>query len=84
MLLNLVEESRMANDLALAVDAMNTPILISLTPAQAACVVGQLQIALRHPGNCGGSANVARELAETLIGAFPPLARPALDQGWMG
>lgn len=68
--------------LANGIESMDREILISLTPSQAACVIGQLQLAVRHPANKGVSSMVARSVAETLIGAFPPAARAALDLGW--
>lgn len=77
------EEMLRANHIAKAVDSMDTTkILVEVTPAQAVCLVWLLQSAVLNPANRGKGQAVGRLVAETLIGAFPPHAREALDYGW--
>lgn len=65
--------------------AHGAPLALSLTCCEAFVLVTQLQLALRHPGNTGAPAVVARAIVDGLI---PPLtqSRPALaaiiEAGW--
>lgn len=55
------------------------------TPARAFILIAQLQLALRHPGNTGSSAALARDFAENLTKAvchFIPEAKALIEQGW--
>ena len=47
--------------------AMSQPLQLELTPMQAAALLGNLQLALRHPGNTGPSAEVTRDIATRLV-----------------
>jgi hypothetical protein len=42
-------------------------IPVTLTPQSALCLIGQLQLALRHPGNVGHAADAARWLIDGLL-----------------
>lgn len=57
------------------------PIRIELDPNVALGLVGQLQLALRHPRNTGATAGIMRNLVEDLKGYFPAEVRPLLDRG---
>jgi hypothetical protein len=57
-------------------------IPVTLTPQAAICLIGQLQLALRHPGNTGAAAHVGRKMIEGLLarlreGGFPAHAELA-------
>lgn len=55
-----------------------------LSAYQAWCVLGQLQLAHRHPENTGPSAQIAAGIArelESAVATTPALARVA-QQGW--
>lgn len=43
----------------------------------ALCLVGNLQLALRHPGNTGPSAGVARRIVDGIISRFESTGYPA-------
>ena len=45
----------------------NIGIEFTIPPSAALMLIGQLQRALRHPGNVGISADITRELAEHLV-----------------
>ena len=47
------------------------PIVIELSGMQAFQLIGQLQLALRHPHNCGPSAAWARSVCLKLISDLP-------------
>ncbi len=53
-----------------------------LTPLEALEVIGQLQLALRHPGNDGGPAETARVCVQTLAEQLPAGLRPLVDAGF--
>ena len=57
-------------------------IAVHFSPQAAMCVVGNLQLALRHPKNVGESADIARRVIAGLIerlreGGFPAHAELA-------
>ncbi|HEU0142921.1 MAG TPA: hypothetical protein VFQ79_24590 [Bryobacteraceae bacterium] len=59
-------------------------ITVALTYTEAWSVLGQLQLAARHPGNTGPGARIARQFAELLqqeVSTTPMLAAIA-DLGW--
>lgn len=76
------EEEQGQIDLEAAIKVMPPILVFSLTPLQAAAVIAQLQLALRHPNNRGSVAQVGMDFAEKLISAFPPAAREALELGF--
>jgi len=45
-------------------------ICLRITPADMIQLIAQVQLALRHPANAGGSATAARELVEEMIEAL--------------
>lgn len=45
-------------------------IEFATTPARAFCLIGHLQLALRHPGNTGASTEVARQIIDHLAEAI--------------
>jgi hypothetical protein len=71
------DEQRVANALAAAQAAveafstLHTNILLEIELPVAVIIVSHLQLALRHPGNVGSSADIARGFAMELIGAMP-------------
>ncbi|MGG6295243.1 hypothetical protein ACQ4M4_12710 [Leptolyngbya sp. AN02str] len=61
------------------------PIEMVITPFRAYVLVAHLQLALRHPGNTGASADVARDMAQRLqarLGQIHPLLSETIEQGW--
>lgn len=56
---------------------------IALTPYDAFCIIGQLQLALRHPSNVGAPADTGRRLADTLAEMLPESAQPVIEAGWI-
>jgi hypothetical protein len=52
----------------LAAMAANERVVIDLDVYQAWTLLGQLQLALRHPGNEGASADVARSIIAVIAG----------------
>lgn len=48
------------------------PVTIQLDPESALSVIGNLQLALRHPGNTGIAADIAKELIDGLIERLAP------------
>ena len=67
------------------VTAMPRPLQLELTPGQAAVLVAQLQLALRHPENGGPAAEVAHDLATMLQAGLQmqnPAIEPYLNAGW--
>lgn len=59
-------------------------IVLTMTPAQAWILLAQLQLALRHPGNGGPSAALAREIAGRLQEAVASdgALKEVAEQGW--
>lgn len=58
---------------------------MATTPGRAFILLGQIQLALRHPHNTGPGAAYAREMADHLTDAichFVPDARELIEQGW--
>jgi hypothetical protein len=57
---------------------------VELDLATAVVVIGQLQLALRHPGNVGESAKIARDVATQLIDhvACTDVIRHGLEAGF--
>ncbi len=61
------------------------PIMIEVDPIYLFVLVGTVQLALRHPGNRGHSADLAREAATAFqqrLGEIDPAIAIALEQGW--
>ncbi|MDX2215465.1 MAG: hypothetical protein SFY66_19535 [Oculatellaceae cyanobacterium bins.114] len=61
------------------------PIEMAIMPFRAFVLVGQIQLALRHPQNRGPSADVARDMAIRLqarLGQIHPAIAEALEHGW--
>jgi len=55
------------------------------TPARLYILIAHIQLALRHPGNHGASAEVAREIANNMTEAvchYVPEARALIELGW--
>lgn len=63
----------------------STPIEMMTTPARLFILLGQLQLALRHPRNIGSGRQVAEQIfnnmARTLYD-FHPEAQELIEQGW--
>lgn len=62
-----------------------TPIEMVTTPARLFILISHLQLALRHPGNTGSSAEIARTMAHNMsevLCQFHPEARQLIEQGW--
>jgi hypothetical protein len=59
-------------------------ITLTLSPAEAFALLAQLQLALRHPANGGGSSEIARAIAQylELQVATTPALRAITTQGW--
>ena len=57
---------------------------LHLTRWQAYCLIGQLQLALRHPGNTGVTRPVVEEIALSLEDLFSDRSALAdlIKQGW--
>jgi hypothetical protein len=60
-----------------------------ITPGRAFILIAQLQLALRHPGNFGSSAEIARSMVETLLDAIcikvpevEAAVRNMVEAGW--
>ncbi len=67
------------------VGTIQQPLCLELTPDQAVVLIGQLQLALRHPENRGMSSDIAYDLASLLQVALQqqnPDIQPYLDAGW--
>lgn len=79
-------EDRMTTDEILHKIGNCTEILeLVTTPGRLFILVANLQLAIRHPGNTGASAEIAREMAENLtnmICSKVPQARNLIEQGW--
>lgn len=65
--------------------AVAEPVLFSLAPLDALCVVSTLQVALRHPDNVGPAAQKATQLAwwlrDELVSRAPGISS-MIDAGW--
>ena len=72
---------QVAADLA-AQDAETGPISVEVDAFVAFCLVGQLQIAARHPGNCGPSLGLAARVAAALSDKLPESAQAVIRAGW--
>ena len=70
--LQLAERVRQEYDRALP---WSLPIELDLHSAL--CLVANLQLALRHPGNTGPSAGVARRVVDGIIARFESTGYPA-------
>lgn len=60
-------------------------IQFATTPGRLFILVAQLQFALRHPDNTGGSTVIAREMADNLARAIckhVPEAHELIEAGW--
>jgi hypothetical protein len=55
-------------------------IAVHLEPAAALAIIGNLQLALRHPGNNGANAGIARRLIDALILMLDEAGLPAHAQ----
>lgn len=61
------------------------PLEMAILPFRAFVLVGQIQLALRHPENRGPSAEIARDMAvrlQALLGQIDPAIAEALEHGW--
>jgi hypothetical protein len=60
-------------------------ILVSLSPIQIWVIMGNMQLALRHPDNKGGTSDMAREIAlefQALVASEGALKEVA-EMGWL-
>ncbi len=60
-------------------------IEMASTPARLYILIAQIQLALRHPGNTGASAEIAREIVLNMTEAichYVPEARESIEMGW--
>lgn len=75
----------MTDEILQAIGNDSTPIEMVTTPARLFILLGQLQLALRHPMNTGSSREVAEQvfnnMAKTLY-QFHPEAQELIEQGW--
>lgn len=61
------------------------PLEMYILPFRAYVLVGQLQLALRHPQNTGPGSNIAREIAHNLqerLSEINPAIAQSLEHGW--
>jgi len=58
------------------------PVQVELGPGYAFILIAQLQLALRHPGNTGIPAGIAREVINGLRMQLPVAAQPLIDMGF--
>jgi hypothetical protein len=67
-----------------ALERDQQPVMLELTKVQAWILASELQLALRHPGNTGPSALIAREIAKRIHGelATTPTLRSVAAKGW--
>ena len=65
-----------------AQDAERGPISIELSAFVAFCLIGQIQLATRHPANCGPSLDYAVQFANALSEKLPPSAQAVIALGW--
>lgn len=63
------------------------PMTLELPPVAAFCLIGQIQLACRHPDNLGPMREIVEELAREIQQAFagqdPEFGR-LVEQGWVG
>lgn len=57
-------------------------LTIEIDPFAAFCVVGQIQLASRHPENMGQSLETACRFAAALAGLLPETAQEVIALGW--
>ena len=57
-------------------------LTIEIDPYAAFCVVGQIQLASRHPENMGESLETACRFAAALAGLLPETAQQVIALGW--
>ena len=55
---------------------------LHLEGPQAFMLVAELQLALRHPGNTGTAAEVARSVIRVIGDTLGPEARVLIERGW--
>jgi hypothetical protein len=73
------------DEILLKIGTSRAAIGFATTPARAFILIAQLQLALRHPENDGGSSAIAYEIAEHLADAIChhiPEARELIEAGW--
>ena len=60
------------------------PIVLKLTGMEALCIIGNIQLASRHPKNTGPSANIAQNIARRLQVAISitPWLADMVEFGW--
>jgi hypothetical protein len=62
------------------------PVMLEMDKVTAWCLLSNLQLALRHPGNKGPSSQIARNVAMNIQAAICPEPESALarvaEQGW--
>lgn len=61
------------------------PVQLELSPLQAFTLIGHLQLALRHPGNVGPSADMAEAIARMMQDALTwqdATVGAAVEAGW--
>ena len=80
------DELRRALELELeALKDKGADIVLHLTPVQAFMLIGQIQLALRHPSNRGISAAIAEDLAhmlERILSEHGPALAELIARGW--
>lgn len=61
------------------------PFLLETDAVTAWAIMAQIQLALRHPQNKGGTAKIARKVAKDIIDTLAPpgtALREVADRGW--
>ena len=62
--------------------ATQGPIRLELSPFIAFCIIGQIQLASRHPANMGDSLEQACQFAANLTEHLPESAQQVIALGW--
>ena len=57
-------------------------LVVGLTPGEAFAIIGQLQLAIRHPDNAGRTAEIATEFVTKLAKGLPESAQQIIAAGW--
>ena len=63
-------------------DSEEDPIVFELSAYVAFSLIAQLQLAIRHPANFGGSAEVATKFVNELAEHLPESAQAVIRAGW--
>lgn len=84
--MNVQEQELLRARFAIELEALGflPPIQLEMDAAHAWILIGQLQLALRHPGNRGPSAKLARAIVEGLAEIVAPSGalREVYERGW--